>query len=1136
MAFLSADLCAQDPDGTDGESAPAASVSPRSFDGIRVPSGFRADLYADDDLAHDIHSLTINSDGQIVVSGPGYIRVLLDNDLDGQADAYRQVLDGPAVGSQGMFWLGSNLLFAGDEGLQIVRDADNDGIADGPPTTFLRISSGGEHHVHSIQKGPDGWWYVIAGNFAGVTDSYASLPTSPIRHPLNGTILRFRPDLSGAEVVADGFRNAYDFAFGPGGELYTFDSDDERDVTLPWYQPTRVFQVPPMSNSGWVSEGWKRPTSFPDMPPVIADFGRGSPTGVVCYQSPEFPAEWQNALFVLDWTMGRILAVPCQPEGSCWKGQPYEFAAGQNQFGFAPTDLEVGPDGCLYVSVGGRGTRGGVYRISWTGDTTAEQPFPDRSPAVQTGLVTTEDTDAGAQAIPIQSSSVTALRAPAAPVSRQEELTTAQRLDRVLDAPQPLSAWSRRIWMPEATRLGRDAFRAAALDEQRTTRQRIRAIEILTELHSGMDSATALRLINSPAWEIRARTAWAVGRTRPESPDAAILRPLAKDSAPHVRRMALEALCTTTGNRTLDAMIPEIAAALGDRDRHVRMAAAVLIHRMTEEQRLILKSRVTGHPVATLWMLMGQQLRETSVNPEAAQFAAAVLSSPKATPELRYDAVRTLQLALSDVGPVAHRPATFHSYGPQLSLNNYDLELNPVRAALAGLFPTGDADLDRELIRVIAMTSPLNRDLFSTILAGIIPESHPTDDLHRLAALAQFDLERSYDETTAIARALVAIDVKVHQAGLRQDTNWDDRIGELYEALCRVDPVLPQLVAEQPDLGLPGHVTLLEKAPQGVMAKAIASFAARIEKDPDYEWNNDVVFLLAESDLPEHRRLLREQLENYAVRDAVLIVLADRPERDDRELFLSGLESTQLNAVDASIKALTRLPRSNAAEEQFLLLAAAKRLINSEREFRIRNTVMRLLQNNTGQSLGYDFSDEGLIPQPAAMTSWQLWLQKRYPEFQPANVEDSAARVLEMLPAVRWETGDAIRGKKAFERLNCARCHNGRQALGPDLAGVARRFSREDLFVAIVDPNRDISNRYQTTTVLTKDGKLFSGLIVYQSVDGILLRDAEHKTYRIEGADIESRQQQRTSLMPAGLLKDTTDQDLADLYEYLLQQ
>ena len=50
--------------------------------------------------------------------------------------------------------------------------------------------------------------------------------------------MRLRPDLSGGEVISDGFRNAYDFTFAASGDVFTFDSDGERDITLPWNRPT----------------------------------------------------------------------------------------------------------------------------------------------------------------------------------------------------------------------------------------------------------------------------------------------------------------------------------------------------------------------------------------------------------------------------------------------------------------------------------------------------------------------------------------------------------------------------------------------------------------------------------------------------------------------------------------------------------------------------------------------------------------------------------------------------------------------------------------------------------------------------------------------------------------------------------
>lgn len=1071
-------------------SAAIASSAIADEPGIQVPAGFRVEQFADDDLAHDVHSLTIDSQGRVVVSGPGYIRILIDSDGNGKADSFKQFVDKPVTGSQGMFFLGSSLLCSGDEGLQIYRDDNHDDIADGPAQVFLKIAAGGEHHVHSIQKGPDGWWYVIAGNFSGVTSAYATVPTSPIKNPVSGTLLRLKPDLSGGEVVSDGFRNAYDFAFNSAGDFFTFDSDDERDISLPWYLPTQVFHVLPLSSAGYVTSGLKRPGTYPDMPPVLATFGRGSPTGVVCYEHDQFPEPYRGALFVLDWTLGRILAVTLTQNGAGWKGDPVPFAQGKNQFGFAPTDLEVGPDGSLFVSVGGRGTRGGVFRI-------LHELHQVNSPAADS------------------------------------QVTTTEKLTNVLRALQANTSWSRAKWFPVAKSLGADSFRQAALDETRRTSERMRAIEILVELFSGLDATTAAKLTTAGPPLVRARAAWAVGRTKPEAPDTDILKKLLLDRDPMVRRFALEALVSATGNSTWNKVLNEIAQALASDDRLVRLSAAQLLTRLTDEQRDRLRTSLAGNPQGLLWFYLGRMLRSTTLSVSAAEAAVNVVTSSRFPLPLRRDAVRVLQMALSDVGPGDGRPPMFDGYLPRASLDGIERELNPLLTRVADIFPSGDGPLDYELIRVISMTAPLNRDLFTKLLAGISESSTPADDIHRLASISRIGIERSYDESVMTAKALVNIDVKIRRLGLKQDTNWDDRMGELYAALCKIDPAMPTVLTEQPGFGQPGHVLFLSQVPQSAVPKAIEGFAATIAADPEFSWSNDVVFAIGESDKPEHEALLRGQLKNLSVRDAVLMVIAEVPRADDRELLLSGLESAQLNAVEACVNALTKLPRSNVAAEQYQLLAAARRMQNDPREFRIRETIMRLLQNNTGQAVPFAFGEAGYRPQPESMQAWQKWLEQRYPEYRPVNSSEDAQRLLASLKDVPWDSGDADRGRQLFERLACAKCHGGRRALGPDLTGVAKRFSRDDLFAAIIEPNRDISPRYQTTSIETRAGIIFTGLIVYESVDGLLLRDAEHKTYRIEAVDIESKHLQRNSLMPAGLLKDTQPVDLADLYKHL---
>src|SRR5262249_11800930 len=78
----------------------------------------------------------------------------------------------------------------------------------------------------------------------------------------------------------------------------------------------------------------------------------------------KFPAKYQRACFVLDWSYGRILAVHLAPDGSGYRGAFENFVVGKP---LNVTDLEVGPDGALYFTIGGRHTQGGLYRVSYVG-------------------------------------------------------------------------------------------------------------------------------------------------------------------------------------------------------------------------------------------------------------------------------------------------------------------------------------------------------------------------------------------------------------------------------------------------------------------------------------------------------------------------------------------------------------------------------------------------------------------------------------------------------------------------------------------------------------------------------------------------------------------------------------------------
>jgi putative membrane-bound dehydrogenase-like protein len=1059
------------------------SISPE--DGIELPAGFEVKLYADNDLAHDIYSMTLDSKGRVVVSSRGYVRTLIDDDGDGLADRFTTFVDGPASGAQGMFFDGPDLLCVAGEGLIRYRDQDGDGQADGKPEVIWRVRAGGEHHAHSIQRGPDGWWYMAVGNMAGVTAADFDPANSAIRQPRAGTVVRISPDFTQREVVAEGYRNAYDFSFNAQGDIFLFDSDGERDVTLPWYRPTRVFQVIPGSHAGWFSRSWKRPGYFFDMPTVIGSLGRGSPTGVTCYRHHQFPRTYHGALFVLDWSFGRVIALPLEADGSSWKSTPHDFMTGKGLFGFAPTDIEVGPEGELYVSVGGRGTRGSVYVVRWKSPTGA----PGEG---HTGLI------------------------------------------RCLATPQPLSSWSRSRWLPLAAEVGRDELLAASRTEDMPAPLRLRAIELLTEFHGGLDQQTLEELVETDQPSVAARAAWSIGRTISRDKVGAALVPWLDPSRhPLVLRCALESLLGGTAAKVNVATITAIEPLLEHPDRYVRTAAARVVARCRLDPATA--ELVAELSVPTWARALGDGDHPVTFRPELMLEGLGQLTD-RQTAEQQLALVRMAQLAIGDLGAAAGTAAVFEGYSTSRDLREYKELIGKVVGRLEEVYPVGELQVDNELARLMAMIRPSSPLLLERVLAQVTAESSPSSDLHHLIVAARNRAPRSSEQRGEIARALVQLRYKVDSRKLKLDSNWDPRLTEMYLELVKLDPALPQAVIEQPGFGLSDHAIYLKPLSPDNLQSALDLIAGRIVETEDYPWTAEIVRLLGRSTRPGHRQLLREQLGNYSIQGVVLSVLAGQASPLDRPHFVDGLESANAGVVGACLSAIATLPVSKDPRELVRLVYNLRRLNHDETTWRLRESVVLLLRRATGRQFGFVLGKEGYKPQQQVVDGWTSFIAKAHPAQYQAMERDSEvdlAALKKRLEMIEWESGERLAGEKLFVSRSCRSCHGSRGALGPDLAGAARRFSRDDLFTAIVAPNRDVSSRYRTTQVLTTKGQLYTGIIAYQSVDGMLLRTSLNETVRIEAHEMEFQRQRTISLMPRDLLRDLKDQDLADLYAYL---
>jgi putative heme-binding domain-containing protein len=839
---------------------------------LKVPTGFVVTEVCGPELANDIYGIQIDAKGRLVAYGRGYVRQILD------AKRSVELVAGMTGGPMGLLWEDETLWVVVDGGLKKYTNVTGHWPAKNPQTV-LKIKTGGEHDAHAVRRGPDGKLYLLCGNNAGVNAKLITSPNSPIKDPVAGALLRLDDDGGNVEVLSHGFRNAYDFDFNLDGMPYTFDSDNERCVGLPWYEHTRFYQCLPGSHAGWLNpqhaQTWRLPSYYADVNRPVATVGRGSPTGCICYRHTGFPEKYRDGFFLADWTFGKIWFV-AQPARSAEL-----FLEPTGESGFAPTGLAVHPEtGDLYVSIGGRGTRGGIYRIS---------PM-ERNP--------------NAKPIPM-----TMKPAKAAP-----------------KLPKPDS------------------------------------MDIRT------DDMNSIR-----SWMVEFG----------------------------------------------DLVDPKL--------------------------------------VGTVWE--GYSFRK----PVPAELAAKMLP--------------------------------------------------PLRASLS----SGTATMNREVTRMLAALQDPDPATVARVSSWLSSESKPIDDVHYLIVLSRLTGERTVVDRARIADALVRLDSKFVNAKIDRDRHWPVRVSEATGALLKLDPKLEATLLAHTDFGQAHHDWLAKLLDQPRAARRILE---RSKVDKAFEWSPGIVELLGSLDESTIREVLPALVKQGGLLDSIIPLVAKSNLAEDRKLFVEALKSFQSRTLKRAAMALVAYP----ADESELLptLQALRRLGDTKDDADAKAALAKLLRKQTGQEL-------------TTAKDWTEWLTRAKPAIakQLASGGFDSAAWAKRAAAIDWAAGDSDKGRLVFAKAQCAACHNGAQAIGPTLDGVTKRFGRDDLLTAIVDPNRDVSPRYRTTEVQTRDGKSYRGVIIYEAVDGVILHSGTTDTVRIAGDNIESKRSRETSIMPVGLLDSLTNGDVADLIAYL---
>ncbi len=1027
-----------------------ANSIPAAVPGIDVAAGYVLEEFCDTSMTPDVWAMTIDDQGRIYVSGRGYIRRLIDSDNDGKADRVEDVPNAPKVGAMGLWRDPDALFFVADGGLWRIPMRGDTAI--GPVQRLLSLRAQSEHDAHAVRRGPDGWLYVLCGDNAGIDRLFPQLPLatadrpgsigqptrspkSPIQKPIAGCLVRLDPTLTRVEIVADGFRNPYDFDFDAHGEPFVYDSDNERCVGLPWYEPTRLYHLRPGANHGWLfaqgSAKWRKAPYYCDVAEPVVTLGRGSPTGVAFDRFARPDAEQRPAFFLADWTFGRLDRVTLTRHGSTYRGTVQTILRSTGSNGFAPTALAFHPQrGELFLSIGGRGTRGGVYRLK---PTTPSGPL-----------------------LP--------------PVRFQRQW--ADELDGPKPLPLPID-WSKRS-----------------------------AAERVTLLHHLLRWSERY-----PAAEIEAAIR-VHGQTTDRPTRQVLVALLRRLPAPERRRLANLA--------------------------------------QTPREHLLVAWADSEAPSAESWKHWWTAFLDPNCDDATRLEAFRVyhlLAGGLPAPPYVGKAVEGYRVART-------RPQVeaLHPFPPAEQWLPKSL-LQPRRGPDGTMLPPLPAELRREWIRWLGILQFPLEQLPESLWAEFWQQS-AVEQLHALIALTGMSGKLSGKRIDDLAQVLMPLPARYRQEQITTDRNWPIRVTEMLNLLpakaaifaaivARVDPASASDAGKEwiPDI----LVSALNSAsfpssgsgkgewedgatPQRLRQQLAQRLWQLHQAGRGVTWTPTKIALLDE--LPASRvcPLLRQLWQTQREETAVLL-LTQSPSTEDAPAYVEALASARPDVVRAAIAALQSLTWKPSDADQIALFRLLYRRTADREPKLVYPSALALLRKWNPNS-----------PDSDDATVWLHWLQEKHPEWfarlGPADGVDVAAW-RKRLAQLDWSRGDARRGQAVFQLARCSACHNAANAVGPDLTGVAQRFSREDLFTAIVQPSRDISPRYQATQIETKSGRIYLGMIVYDAPDGTLLQIDADTTVRIAGQEIESRSLSSISLMPTGLLDRLSDEQIVDLYSYL---
>ena len=360
------------------------------------------------------------------------IVVLTDTDGDGSADQSKVFWQDPYLESPlGIAVFDNQVVISQPPDIMVLTDVDRNLEFD-PAIDKKEVLLTGfngrqhDHSLHSVTSGPDGKWYFNSGNCGaiftdnsgktfrmntnyrgGASEEYFYTPTHELKGAKSddgfvwsaGFSVRMNPDGTDAEIIGHGYRNSYEQVVSSMGDLFQSDNDD--------YSSCRNSYVLEYGSAGYYSldgqhkwqaakrsgQAIQRAHWRQDNPGTFDTgdvYGAGGPTGVAFYENGALGKKWEGMFLSCEASRNVVFGYHPRPVGATYSLDRFNFVStnasskdlseeseeeAEKRIHFRPADIDIGPDGAIYVAdwydpgTGGHATRdesasGAVYRIA----------------------------------------------------------------------------------------------------------------------------------------------------------------------------------------------------------------------------------------------------------------------------------------------------------------------------------------------------------------------------------------------------------------------------------------------------------------------------------------------------------------------------------------------------------------------------------------------------------------------------------------------------------------------------------------------------------------------------------------------------------------------------------------------------